>query len=123
MAVDDFPRGATGKLRELIATDIHNIFDQQGWFQGIPPMGDGDRVMVFLRRAGAPPEWPPNNVPIKTDDWQPANNMGDLQTSAIWIQDGRVYGFFQTMNPGPTHLVTKELGQCQIWLRLNRQSW
>lgn len=106
--------GATGKLRDLIATDIHNIFDQQGWFQGIPPIREGDRVMVFLRRPGAPPEWSPNNVSIKTDDWQPANNMGDLQTSAIWIQDGSLYGFLQTMNPGPTHLVMMQESEVEL---------
>jgi hypothetical protein len=106
--------GATGKLRDLTATDIHNIFDQQGWFQGIPPIREGDRVMVFLRGPGAPPEWSPNNVSIKTDDWQPANNMGDLQTSAIWIQDGSLYGFLQTMNPGPTHLVMMQESEAQL---------
>jgi hypothetical protein len=31
--------------------------------------------------------------------------MGDLRTSAIWIQEGTVFGFFQTFNPGPTHLI------------------
>ena len=94
--------GTTGKLRELIATDIHHAFDQQYWFQDIPPIGDGDRLMVFLRRPGALPEWSPNGiVPVKTDGWQPANHMGEFRTSAIWIQDGSLYGFFQTMNPGP----------------------
>ena len=106
--------GATGKLRELIATDIHNVFDQQDWFQDIPPIGDGDRVMVFLRRPGALPEWSPNNISIKTDGWQPANNMGDLQTSAIWVQDGSLYGFFQTMNPGPTHLVMMHESEAEL---------
>ena len=105
---------ASGKLRDLIPTDVHNIFDQQGWFQGIPPIGEGDRVIVFLRRPGAPPEWSPNNVSIKTDDWQPANNMGDLQTSAIWIQDGRLYEFLQTMNPGPTHLVMMQKSEEEL---------
>jgi len=105
--------GATGKLRELIP-GIDNVFDQEHWFQDIPPIGDGDRVMVFLRRPGALPEWSPNNASIKTDGWQPANNMGDLQTSAIWIQDGSLYGFFQTMNPGPTHLVRMQESEVEL---------
>lgn len=105
--------GATGKLSELIP-GVDNVFDQQHWFQGIPPIGDGDRVMVFLRRPGALPEWSPNHASIKTDGWQPANNMGDLQTSAIWIQDGSLYGFFQTINPGPTRLVRMQESEADL---------
>ena len=106
--------GATGKLRDLIAIDIRHALDYRYQFQEIPVIGDGDRVMVFLRRPGASPEWSPNNVSIKTDGWEPANSVGDLRTSAIWIQDGSLYGFFQTINPGPTHLVIMPESEAEL---------
>lgn len=61
---------------------------------------------MFLRRDGALPEYNPrSDLPVDTRGWQPADTFGDLRTSTIWIQEGQAYGFAQTVNPGPTHLV------------------
>ena len=52
-----------------------------------PPIRDVGRVIVFLR---------PGDKPAHLT----------MLTSAIWLQEGVAYVFQQTMNPGPTHLVT-----------------
>ena len=104
--------GAAGKLRQLTNEPL-SVIDTFSSFQGIPPIGEGDRVIVFLLRPGALREWP-TGASIETDGWRPANNMGDLRTSAIWIQDGVTYGFYQTMNPGPTHLEPTRVSEAEL---------
>ncbi len=89
--------GATSQLRELASADN---------FEEAPPMQPKDRVIVFLRRPGAKPEFDPRpDLVVRTDGWQPANWWGDLRTSAVWLQGGGAYGFAQTMNPGASHLI------------------
>jgi hypothetical protein len=72
----------------------------------VPPIGKDDRMMVFLRRPGAMPEYNPRpDLPVTAFGWQPAAWYGGFLTSAIWLQDGVAYGFVQIMNPGPSHLA------------------
>jgi hypothetical protein len=97
------PDGVTSPLAELAAQpdDIRATP-----FEAAPPIGETDRVIVFLRRPGAQPEYTPRpDLPADTVGWQPANWEGDLRTSTIWLQSGVAYGFWQTINPGPSHLV------------------
>lgn len=90
-------------------------------FVGIPSVGESDRLIVFLRRPGSLPEYNPRpDLFFRTSDWEPANLMGDLRTSAVWIQHGRTYGFLQTNNPGPSRLA--RLGASERELRTSIQS-
>lgn len=92
------PDGVTSRLSELA--------EEFGTFEAVPPVRETDRVIVFLRRPGAQPEYDPRpDMPASTDGWQPANWWGDLRTSAVWLQDGVTYAFSQTVNPGPSHLI------------------
>lgn len=76
-------------------------------FEDPPPVQTGDRLIVFLRRSGALPEYNSRpDLPVETDGWQPAGDWGGFLTSAVWIQDAKVYAYLQTRNPGPTHLAT-----------------
>jgi len=54
------------------------------------------------------------DLPVGTSAWEPANHIGDLRTSAVWIQDGVTYGFLQTMNPGPTHLTALLVSEAEL---------
>ena len=92
-------RGVAGRLSELSA-GFFNTFEDP------PPVTEDDKLVVFLRRDGAMPEYNPRpDLPVDTKGWQPADTFGDLRTSAVWVQEGRAYGFAQTKNPGPSHLV------------------
>ena len=103
------PQGGTARLGELSKGDFDHLFE------GVPPIGQSDRLIVFLRRPGALPEYNPRpDLPIDTSGWEPANYMGDLRTSAVWIQDGVTYSFLQTMNPGPTHLTTLLMSETEL---------
>jgi hypothetical protein len=102
-------QGGTARMSELSGGQFDHFFE------GVPPVRPGDRLIVFLRRPGALPEYNPRpDLPVDTDGWQPANLMGDLRTSAVWIQDGVTYGFVQTMNPGPTHLIMLRVSETQL---------
>jgi hypothetical protein len=91
-------------LRELI--DMENPFRAPVTSLTAPAIGAKDRVIVFLRRPGALPEYNPRpDLPVNTDGWQPADLFANFLTSAIWLQDGAAYGFVQNVNPGPSHLV------------------
>ena len=103
-------RSGTAKLSELI---IRGGLDHP--FQDLPPVGEGDRLIVFLRRPGALPEYSPSHqLPNYTSAWEPADPMGDLRTSTVWIQDGVTYGFLQTINPGPTHLMSLLMTEAEL---------
>src|SRR5262249_47691568 len=79
------PVGDHSMLKDLIPT---LPFTAAGYTVA-PPIRDVDRLIAFLRPDDEPSNW-------------------TLLTSAIWLQDGMAYVFEQTMNPGPTHLVTLE---------------
>jgi hypothetical protein len=102
-------KGVTARLGEL----SQGIFDNL--FEGVLPMQQSDRLIVFLRRPGALPEYNPRpDLPVDTSGWGPANYTGDLRTSSVWIQDGVTYGFLQTLNPGPTHLATLRMSENEL---------
>ena len=61
-------------------------FGAQRCYEVDPPIRDVDRLIVFLRPGD-----------------EPANET--MLTSTVWLQDGFVYAFAQTNNPGPTHLI------------------
>ncbi|MGJ5818385.1 hypothetical protein [Paludibaculum fermentans] len=87
---------------------------------GIPAVGERDRLIVFLRRPGARPEYNPrSDLPVQTSGWEPADLLGDLRTSTVWIQDGSTYAFLQNI-PGPTCLT--KLGISETQLRGSLQS-
>ncbi|HVZ19044.1 MAG TPA: hypothetical protein VG897_18145, partial [Terriglobales bacterium] len=85
-------------------------------FEGIPPVGESDRLVVFLRRPGALPEWTPRpDLPVASSGWESASYMdADLRISAVWIQDGVTYAFQQTMNPGPTQLTRLPMSEAEL---------
>ena len=98
-------KGGTKKLAELVAIDLTDVFDFDRMFQDPPPTHPGDRLIVFLRRRGTPLDsTDQSGPPAEADAWQPASKWDGLLTSTVWIQDGKVYAYLQTMNPGPTHL-------------------
>jgi len=108
-------QAGSAKLRELLGGFVDNPFE------GVPPIGKGDRLIVFLRRPGALPEYNPRpDLPVDTTGWQPANLFGDLRTSTVWVQDGVTYTFLQTTNPGPTRLAMLQTSEAE--LRQNIQS-
>jgi hypothetical protein len=97
-------KGGSKKLLELVGN--WHPFDTNSAFKDPPPAQLGDRLIVFLRRPSALPEYNPRpDLPSDTEGWQPAQLWGGLLTSAVWIQDGELFAYLQTGNPGPTHLV------------------
>jgi hypothetical protein len=71
----------------------------------------GEKMILFLRDAnkvsGDPDRHPGQIIqPPKTNShWKSANPMGqELKYSTVWIENGKVYGFVQLMNPGPSVL-------------------
>ena len=60
-----------------------------------PLMEEGDRMTVFLLRAGAQHEFLSPQGSPSTDGWQPANGFGDMRFSAVWLRNGESFAFFQ----------------------------
>jgi hypothetical protein len=99
-------KGGSKRLAELDGDYQSHPFEPGHEFEDAPPARQGDRLIVFLRRPGALPEYNPRpDLPVDADGWQPAQLWGGFLTSAVWIQGGKLYAYSQTMNPGPTHLV------------------
>ena len=108
-------KSGSKRLAELVADYQSHPFEPGSRFEGPPPAQQGDRLVVFLLRPGAFPEYNPRpDLPVNTDGWQPAQLEGDFLTSAIWIQDGKLYDYVQTMNPGPTHLVVYRESEASV---------
>lgn len=102
------PAGAAARLSELSAAWDHP-------FISAPPVRNGTRAVLFLRRPGAAPEYNPRpDLPVSIAGWQPANWWGDQLTSTVWLEDGAAYGFRQVMNPGPSRLVHLGLNESQL---------
>ncbi len=119
-------RGSILALPELSPTDgvrwpLRELASLFGIYEAAPPVTPSDRIIVFLRRPGAAPEYYPRpDLPAKTEGWQPANWFGDLRTSAVWLQDGGVYAYLQTVNPGPTHLIDFQWSEEKIRAEIQR---
>jgi hypothetical protein len=105
-------KGGSKKLLELVG-DWHP-FEING-FQDPPPAQRGDRLVVFLRRPGALPEYNPRpDLPVDTAGWQSPQVWGGLLTSTVWIQDGKLFAYLQTSNPGSTHLVVYQQSEEEV---------
>lgn len=63
--------------------------------QQVPAQPAGSEVALYLRR---------NKSGSGALGWEPANLMGSMQASAVWIDDGHLYSFIQVVNPGPSIL-------------------
>lgn len=61
----------------------------------------GDKMVVFLKRNGS--------RAAKGSTWSPVSPFGGMKVSVVWINEGRVYGFTQVMNPGPSILTDQRL--------------
>jgi hypothetical protein len=112
-------RGTSEKLSEL-SKDFSDPFAGSKPFEAPPPVSKNDRLLVLLRRDGTLPEYTPRpDLPVDTNGWQPAGSFGDLRTSTVWMQDGLMYGFVQTINPGPTHLVRLRQNEGELRAEIN----
>jgi len=68
------PDGLTVRLADLAAR--FDPFSAAGYdaFEVAPPITEKDRIVVFLRRPGAAPEYSPRpDIPANIVGWQPAN--------------------------------------------------
>jgi hypothetical protein len=79
-----------------------------------PPLRATDRIIVFMRRPGAPPELDLGNPKASTKGWQPAGIWEELRASTVWLQEGVAYGYGQTINPGYSHLLKLRVTEEQI---------
>ena len=79
-----------------------------------PPLRAADRMIVFLREAGAPSDLDLGKPKASVIGWQPANFWEELRASTIWLQDGRSYGYGQSINPGYSHLLLLRVTEDQI---------
>jgi hypothetical protein len=66
----------------------------------IPAQQVGSRMILFLKKAGEAPKV----------QWQPADVFGAMKTSVVWIDGGQLYRFQQVINPGPSVLVSWDIG-------------
>lgn len=71
----------------------------------IPRQPPGSVMILFLKRTKISVGLPIKTEPSPPHDWEPASSFDDLKTSAVWIEEGQVYGFRQVMNPGPSVLT------------------
>ena len=103
------PDGDTTPLAEVAASadpwnrGLHPELVQKDILPA-PPLRTTDRIIVFLRKPGVPPEYDLGNPKESVIGWQPANFWEELRASTIWPQDGVAYGYGQTINPGYSHL-------------------
>ena len=76
-----------------------------------PPLVlSGDKLVLFLKRGGDKAATDPT--------WSPASLFGGMTVSVVWISDGRVYGFAQEINPGPSLLTDQRLSESKLEQRV-----
>lgn len=73
----------------------HNFFGRSD--DELPRVLSGKQLVLFLKRDGAGADGEPT--------WKSAHRYGGMDVSVVWINEGRVYGFTQIMNPGDAILV------------------
>ncbi len=61
----------------------------------IPAQPVGSWMVLFLKKGAR----------TSAEQWEPADQFGNMKTSAVWIDGGQLYTFFQVMNPGPSIFV------------------
>lgn len=71
-----------------------------GQSEQIPAQHAGSRMVLFLKKEPGVPGEP----------WRPADFLGEMKTSAVWIDGGQLYRFQQVVNPGPSILVPWDMG-------------
>ncbi|HSS20197.1 MAG TPA: POTRA domain-containing protein [Pyrinomonadaceae bacterium] len=66
----------------------------------------GNRMVLFLKedQNGKALERAP--APTLSLHWKTSDFYHDWSTSAVWIEETKVYGFIQVMNPGPSILIS-----------------
>lgn len=87
-------------LREFVSPESRAI--ERAWYQpedeARPTVATNQRMVLFLERDG--------------ETWKPAESRtGWMKISMAWIEDDRVYGLNQPMNPGP--LMRIDLGETE----------
>ena len=70
----------------------------------IPRQPTGSRIILFLKRK----------APDSKAGWSASNDFEDYKTSAAWVVEGRVYGFRQVINPGPSVIVMLRESESQF---------
>jgi len=112
------PDEVTSTLKELAAQgELASGMDP---YVAAPPLRPTDRIILFLRQPGALPEYSIRpDLPVSTDGWQPADHFGGFLTSAVWLEDGAAYGFYQIVNPGPSRLVDIRRSETRVRERIN----
>jgi len=66
-----------------------------GLNEQIPAQHVGARMVLFLAKT----------TELSGSQWKPEDLFGEMKTSTVWIDGGRIYAFQQVMNPGPSILV------------------
>jgi hypothetical protein len=121
----DLNPGDTIKIPELAsfkAASSRTVSDpwRTGTNQGL--VVTGDRMVLFLEKdsTDSVSEGAHNGFssPAKTQ-WKSPSFFHDMSVSVVWIEQGKVYGFVQVMNPGPSLLVS--LGQSEDELKNREQ--
>jgi hypothetical protein len=69
--------------------------------EDVPRQPVGSRMVLFLARttAGQLP-----NDSAQAVEWKPSNLLGSMKASVVWVDDGELYCFVQSINPGPSTL-------------------
>jgi hypothetical protein len=68
---------------------------RSGLGEQMPTLQAGSQMFLFLKRKSK----------ASRDDWKSADFLGEMKTSAIWIDGGQLYAFQQLVNPGPSVLM------------------
>ena len=71
-----------------------------------PQVLSGDKMVLFLKREG--------DTTATNRTWTPASHFGGIKVSFVWIDEGRVYGFMQMMNPGPCMLTELQFSEDKL---------
>ena len=67
----------------------------------VPKKVTGDRMVLFLIR--------------ENDQWLPADkDSKEMAVSTVWIENDHTMAIFQQMNPGPSELVSMDMGEEQL---------
>lgn len=75
---------------------------QGGVSEQTPRQPVGSRMVLFLKSSatGLSPEDVADHG--EKTGWEPADAWGSWKVSAVWIDEGKLYCFFQPMNAGPS---------------------
>jgi hypothetical protein len=82
-----------------VETKQFEDIENGGLNEQIPAQPAGSRMVLFLK----------GEVRASNKLWRPADSFGEMKTSVVWIDGGRLYRFRQLMNPGQSILVPWDL--------------